>query len=153
MSWDFAYNYQRLFASQLPYHQSINMVKVLPCKFQQYLGAFTMLLFEGSLETRHFRHWCNQVFLGPEFRKYFSYESHLFFWKCSKFKLDLKNEEKNWEKVFCFWGTCIWIGCVKLSLLRREYLPSELSVLGKCLEIFHVTNRDFLQVSCLHSDQ
>ena len=29
-----------------------------------------------------------------------------FFWKCSKFKLDLKNGEKNSEKVFCFRGTC-----------------------------------------------
>ena len=30
-----------------------------------YLGPFTMLLFEGSSETRLFRHWSNQVFLGP----------------------------------------------------------------------------------------
>ena len=30
--------------------------------------------------------------------------------------------------------------CVKLFLLRREYLPSALSVLGNSLEIFHVTN-------------
>ena len=38
-------------------------------------------------------------------------------------------------------------------LLRREYLPSALSVLGNSLEILHITNRDFLQVNCLHNDQ
>ena len=43
--------------------------------------------------------------------------------------------------------------CVKLFLLRREYIPSALSVLGNSLEIFHVTNRDLLRVNSLHSDQ
>ena len=43
--------------------------------------------------------------------------------------------------------------CVKLFLLRREYLLSALSVLGNSLEIFHVTNRDLLRVNSLHSDQ
>ena len=62
-------------------------------------------------------------------------------------------QEKKQEKVFCFGDTCIWIGCVKLSLLRREYLPLALSVLGNNFEILHVTNRDFLQVNCIHSDQ
>ena len=48
---------------------------------------------------------------------------------------------------------CVQIVCVKLSQLKREYLPSALSVLGNSLEILHITNRDFLQVNCLHSDQ
>ena len=57
------------------------------------------------------------------------------------------------EKVFCFRDTGIWIGWLKLSLIRREYLPSALSVLGNSLEISNVTNRDFLQLNCIHSDQ
>ena len=65
-----------------------------------------------------------------------------FFIKCSKFKLDFKNAEKDSEKNFCFRDTCIWIGCVKLPLLKREYFWLPLSVLGKCLEILHITNRD-----------
>ena len=77
----------------------------------------------------------------------------IFFLKTFKLKLDFKNPKKNQEKVFCFWDNCIWICCVKLSLLRREYLPSTLSVLGKSFEILHITNRQFLQVNCLHSDQ
>ena len=32
--------------------------------------------------------------------------------------------KKNVAKVFCFWDNSISIGCVKLSVLRREYLPS-----------------------------
>ena len=62
-------------------------------------------------------------------------------------------QENKQEKGFCFGDTCIWIGRVKLSLLRREYLSLALSVLGNSLEILHVTKRDFLQVNCLHSDQ
>ena len=73
--------------------------------------------------------------------------------KCSKLKLDFKNAAKKSEKVFCFRDNCIWIGCVKLSLLKRKYLLSGLDVLGNRLEILHITNRDFLQVNCLHNDQ
>ena len=39
-----------------------------------------------------------------------------FFSKHSKFNLDFKNAEKNWEEVFPIWDNCIWIGNVKLSL-------------------------------------
>ena len=35
-----------------------------------------------------------------------------FFPKDLEFTLDLKNAAKNWEKVFCFWDNCIWIGTV-----------------------------------------
>ena len=73
--------------------------------------------------------------------------------KILKLNVNFRNSEKNWEKVFCFWDNSIWIGCVKLSLLRREYLPSAFSVLGNSLEILHITNRDFLKVNCLHSNQ
>ena len=59
--------------------------------------------------------------------------------------------KKNSEKVFCFWDNSIWIGCIKLSVLRREYLPSELNLLKNSLKILHITNRD-LFVSQLHSD-
>ena len=44
-----------------------------------------------------------------------------FFPKCSKSNLDFINAAKNSEKVFSFWYNCIWIGIVKLSLLRRGY--------------------------------
>ena len=72
-----------------------------------------------------------------------------FFSKCSKFKLDFKNAEKNGEKGFSFWHNCIWIGCIKLSLWRREYLSMALNVLTNSVKIFRITNRDFLQLNCL----
>ena len=145
----------KVFLSQFRLQWSVNTVKVLACKFQECLGAFIMLLSEGSLETGLFRHWRNHVFRSLQIRKYLSYESHFFFFfgKSWKFQLDFENAAKKSEKVFCFRHNCIWIGCVKLSLLRREYLPSALSVLGNSLEILHITNRNFLKVNCLHSDQ
>ena len=76
-----------------------------------------------------------------------------FFWKCSKFNVDLRNAEKIWEKVFCFWDNSIWIGFVKLSLLRREYLSSAVNVLTNSLKIFHSTKTDFSQLNYVHSDQ
>ena len=62
--------------------------------------------------------------------------------------------QKKIEKKFFVCGdTSIWIGGVKLSLLRKEYLPSAFRLLGKCLEILYVTNRHFLEVNYLQSDQ
>ena len=67
----------------------------------------------------------------------------IFFWKYSKFNADFKNAEKNWEKMFCFWDKCIWIICIHLSLLIREYLSLAVNVLWKILKNFHVSKSDF----------
>ena len=45
--------------------------------------------------------------------------------------------------MFCFWDKFIWIVCIHLSLLRREYLSSAVTVLRKCLKNFHVSKSDF----------
>ena len=79
---------------------------------------------------------------GSEIRKSISYESQVF-WKCSKFNVDLKNAQNNSEKVFCLWHKFIWIGCIKFSLLRREYLSSAVGVLTNSLKTLHVTKSDF----------
>ena len=89
---------------------------------------------------------------GPQFRKFISYESHLF-GKCSKFNLDLKNAHKNGGKVFWFSHICIWIVCIELSLLRRVYLSSAVNMLAKSLKTFHVTRSNFFQLNYLHNDQ
>ena len=62
-------------------------------------------------------------------------------------------QKKNQKIFFFFRENSISIGCVKLSLFRREYLPSALSVLGNSLEILHITNRDFFQINSFHRDQ
>ena len=73
--------------------------------------------------------------------------------KCLKFNVDFKNAAKNWEKVFCFWDNCIWIGIVKLSLLRTGYFSSAANVLRSSPKIWHVNKRDFFELNFLASDQ
>ena len=67
----------------------------------------------------------------------------IFFWKCSKFNADLKNAEKNSEKLIFFLDKCIWIVYIHLSLLIREYLSLAVNVLRKRLKNFYVSKRDF----------
>ena len=50
--------------------------------------------------------------------------------------------------MFCLWENCISIGCIKLSLLRREDLSMALNMLTNRIKILHIINRDFLQVNC-----
>ena len=45
--------------------------------------------------------------------------------------------------MFCFWDKYIWIVCIHLSLLIREYLSSAVNVLRKGLKNFHVSKSDF----------
>ena len=73
--------------------------------------------------------------------------------KCSKFDLYLKNSVKNSQKVLCFWDNCIWIGIVKLSLLKTRFFSSDASVLTSSPKIWHCKNRDFFQLSWLGSDR
>ena len=72
--------------------------------------------------------------------------------KCLKFNVDFKNAAKNWEKVFCFWDNCIWIGIVKLSLWRTRYFSSAANVLRSSPKILHVNKRDLFQLTWLGSD-
>ena len=54
-----------------------------------------------------------------------------------------KNAERNWEKMFSFWNKCIWIVCIHLSLLLREYVSLAVNVLRKGLKNFHESKSDF----------
>ena len=77
MSEYFAYHKETLFATELPSHLPINMVKLLPFRFQQCFGPFAMLLAKGFPETGFFRHLSNHVFRSPEVEKYITSEGHL----------------------------------------------------------------------------
>ena len=52
-----------------------------------------------------------------------------FFRKGSKIQIDFKNSARSWEQLFRFSDNCIWIGIVKLSLLRTGYFPLVVNVL------------------------
>ena len=45
--------------------------------------------------------------------------------------------------MFCFWDKSMWIVCIHLSLLLREYLSLAVNVLRKGLKKFHVSESDF----------
>ena len=47
----------------------------------------------------------------------------------------------------------ILIGCVKLSLLRREYLSLAVIALTNSLKILDNTKRDFFELNRVYSDQ
>ena len=126
-------------------------IKLLWFKFQECLGPFTMLHFDGSSETGLFRHVSNHGFLSPLFRKYISYEGHVS-WKCSEFNRNFKNGGKNREKCFPFRDKCIWIGSAKLSLLRKEYLWPPVNVLKNSFKILSITKRDFFEFNCFRID-
>ena len=52
----------------------------------------------------------------------------IFFLKVFKFLSAFQKWWKSWEKAFCFLDNWIWIGCINLSLLRRENLWSTVNV-------------------------
>ena len=54
-----------------------------------------------------------------------------------------KTYKKNTEKILSSWDKCIWIVCIHLSLLIREYLSSAVNVLRKGLKNIHVSKNDF----------
>ena len=73
--------------------------------------------------------------------------------KRSKFEIHFKNAAENWEKLFCFWGNCIWIGIVKLCLWRTRYFSSTGNVLRISLKILLVNQTDLFQLNFLGSDR
>ena len=126
----------------------MNLTKVLGVRFQQCLGKFTMVLVERFYETRLLDIYVTN-FSESVISEIQMLWGSSFFSKYLKFNLYFKNSAKNWEKVFCFWYNCIWTGIVKLYLLRIGYFSSAANVLISSPKIWHVSNRDFFQLSRL----
>ena len=55
--------------------------------------------------------------------------------------------------MFYFEDSRIWIGSLKLSVLRGGYLPSEVNMLKNILKTLDISKRDYLQLNWFHSDQ
>ena len=124
---------------------------MLWCRFKQCLGTSTVFLVERCSETGCFRHLSNNVFGVGKFHNTKAMRV-IFFSKCLKFNLDFKNLASNSEKVFCFWDNCIWIGIVKMSLLRTGCFPSAANVLTSCTKILQVNREDFFAINWLGND-
>ena len=93
-----------------------------------------------------------QTFITPRLLESVIWKIHKlwgspFFWKCSKFNVYLKNLQNNWKTFLLFEITRVWICCVKMPLLRREYLSPAVNVLRNSPKIFPVTKRDPFQLN------
>ena len=110
------------------------------------------VVVKGFSETWLFRHLSGYDFAVRNFKITKSMRVS-FLSKCSKFHRDFKIDARNAEKGFCFWDNCIWIGIVKLSLLRRGYISSAANVLTSSPKILHVNQRDVFQLNWLGTVQ
>ena len=100
---------------------------------QDFLGIY-ITMFSESVISKIQKLW------GSFFFKRFEILTR--FEKCSE-KL----------RVFCLWDNCIWIGIIKLSLLRTGYLSSAANVLTSSPNVWHVNKGDFFHLHGLSSDQ
>ena len=130
----------------------MNMIKMLRWRFQQCLATSAMLLVKGSSEKELFRHLSNHVFGVRNFRNTKAMRV-MFFFKRFRISAWLQKSRKRLRKTFFFTDNCIWIGIVKLSLLRTGYLSSESNVLTSSPKIWHVNKGDFFQLNCIGSYQ
>ena len=127
-------------------------MKILLCILQQCLWLLNILTVLVCTEWWLYRYLHKHVFRSLQFRKDISYETDLFFSKCSKLNLDLTNAVKNWKEMFSFSDNFIWIGCRKFSLLPGKYFSSGDHVLRNGLTIWYNTKKDSLQLKVSQSD-
>ena len=130
----------------------MNMIKLLWCRFQRCLSKFTMFLVRGFSQAGLFRHLSEYILRVRNLKITKSMRASLLS-KCSKFHLDFKNAAQNNVEVSSFWDNCIWIGIVKLSLLRRGYISLGANALRSSPKIWHVNNREYFRINWLFSDQ
>ena len=130
------------FPTQLPSQSSINVIMALSLILNQCSGRFPCRLSSGPLKRKLLDIYLSTSFGDGSFGNTEA-RRVIFVWKCSKFNADSENAEKNSEKVFCFLDKCIWIVCIQLSLLIREYLSSAVNVLRKRLKNVNLSMCDF----------
>ena len=130
----------------------MNFVKVLPLILKHCFDPFNRLPLKWSSEVDFLNIYLTTCFGVRKFEDTYAMRV-TFFVKSLKFDLDLKNAQSNWEKGFCSWDNSISIGCIKLSLLRRENLSSVVGLLTDSLNTLNITINDFFQLSYLHNNQ
>ena len=90
-----------VFPTKLTWQWPFDMIKVLWCRFRHCWGMFTMVLVEGFSQTQLFRHLSDHVFGVRNFGNT-KWKTVIFFSKCLKVIVALKNAAKKWGKVFIF---------------------------------------------------
>ena len=110
-------------------------------------------LWKGALKRDFLDIYLTMYFGVPELKNTSAMIVIFFFENVPNWMEIYKMSKKNWENIFSFWEECIWKCCNKLPLLRREYLLPAVNGLTKSPKIFHITQRDSVNPSCLHRDQ
>ena len=62
-------------------------------------------------------------------------------------------QKKKIRKSFLFRDNCVRIGCVNLSLLRREYLSSGVNVLTNSYKAVRLSKTDLFRLNYLPNDR
>ena len=114
------------------------------------LELLNTLIAERSSEARRFGRSSNHLFRSQYFGKYWNYETHIFWSKCSKFNVGLIKAIKIREKIFCFWGNAVWSCCWKFCIFRREYFSSAANVLKNGPKLSILTKAGVFQLYLSH---
>ena len=137
----------------MPSYQSKNILKVLCCWDLNSVWARSPCCFSKSLQKRDFLDiYLTTAFQVGNFENTSAMRTILL---SSIFTILYKFQKcrKKGGKVFPFRDNGISIDCVKLSLLRREYLWPAVTVLKNSRKILPIAKRDFFELYCFHSDQ
>ena len=146
-SQDFRYYYDRSFWNAAPSGWPKKITNLLPWRCGQCLRRFNMLTVHMCFNTGFFGNSNNHAFCSVLFRKYIRYEAHLvFFSKCSKCYVDLRNAKKISGKYFEFMRllglNCL---CLTLTFTEREYLSSRVNRLINSLKNWNTTETEFFE--------
>ena len=137
----------------LPITKRDFFVKVVSFRFQHYLIPFPICLSKGLLKCNFLDIYLT-TFFGIRNLRNTSVMRVILFFKVFKILSTFQNCKKRLRKRFFFFlDNCIWIGCLTLSLLRRENLPPTVNMFTNSPKILYIPKRDFLQLNCLHSHQ
>ena len=126
------------------------MVKLLSFRFQQCFGPFTMSLVRGSSELGLFRHLSNHIFWSRKFENKSALRVISFL---KNFKIESKFKKIQIKIQKISFVSKIIASKNKLPLLRRKYLSSAVNGITNSPQILHITQRGFLNLYWLHSNQ
>ena len=147
-SQDLARQSENLFPYQLPCQWSINLMKLLWCRFNSIMARLPYCLSMGPLK-RDFL----DIYLIT-FRESVIWEiKNLWGWYFFQDLIQTWKMQKKLTKSFFFWDNCISIGIIKFSLLRTGYLSLEAHMVGNSPKSLHANKRDFFELNCLCSNQ
>ena len=127
------------------------MVNLLSFCFEQCFARLPCYLSKRPTKQNFLDFYLTTFFRVPKF-KAIPPMTVIFFLKMLKIESKFLKWKKK-ENIFRFWDNSIWKCCYKLSLLRWEHVLSVVNGLTNNPKIVHITQIDFFNLNCFHSDQ